>query len=48
MGDADLVSATPPWARRVSYFNPEWAEVGQDSEGENGRKTGEVGERESV
>ena len=26
----------------------EWAEIGQDSEGEDGRKTGDVGERDRV
>ena len=47
--DADLVY--PPLrrgSRRVSWSNPEGAEVGQDSEGENGRKIVEVGGRDRV
>ena len=35
-------------SRWVSYSNPEWAEIGQDSEGEDGRKTGDVKERDRV
>ena len=49
MGDADFVY--PPLrrgSRRVSHSNPEWAEIGQDSEGEDGRKAGDVGERDRV
>ena len=49
VGDADLVY--PPLrrgSRRVSYSNPAWAERGQDSKGEDGRKTGDVGERDRV
>ena len=49
MGDADLVY--PPLrhgSRRVSESNPEWAEIGQDSEGEDGRKTSDVSERDRV
>ena len=43
--DADFVY--PPLrrgSRRVSSSNPDWAETGQVSEGEDGRKTGDVGE----
>ena len=49
VGDADFVY--PPLRRgscRVSYSNPEWAEIGQVSEGEDGRKTSDVGERDRV
>ena len=49
VGDADFVH--PPLhrgSRRVSYSNPKWPEVGQDSEGEDGRKTGDVGERDRL
>ena len=35
-------------SRRVSYSNLEWAEVRQVSEVEDGRKTGDVGERDRV
>ena len=28
--------------------NPEWAEIGQDNKEEDGRKAGEVGERDRV
>ena len=38
------VSAIPPW---VSCSNPDWDEMGQDSAGEDGRKTGD-GERDRV
>ena len=49
VGDADFVY--PPLrcgSRRVSDSNPEWAEIGQFSEGEDGRKTNGVGERDRV
>ena len=49
VGDADFVY--PPLhrgSRRVSYSNPEWTEIRQDSEGEDGWKTSEVGERDRV
>ena len=48
MGDADLVFPPLRRSRRVSGSNPEGAEVGQDSEGDDGRKTGHVGERDRV
>ena len=41
------VSATPP-SIRVSYSNPAWSERGQVVEREDGRKTGDVGERDRV
>ena len=48
-GHADLVyPALRRGSRRASYSNPEWAEVGKDSEGEYGRKPGDVGERDRV
>ena len=46
VGDADSVH--PPLRRgscRVSQSNPFWVEIGQDSDGEDGRKAGEAGER---
>ena len=49
MGDADFVH--PPLhrvGRRVSYSHPKWPEEGQDSEGEDGRKTSDVGERDRL
>ena len=47
MGGAD--SVYPPLrcgSRRVSCYNPEWAEIGQDGAGDDGRKAGDVSERE--
>ena len=41
-------SATPAFVLQVSQSNPEWAEVKQDSEGEDGRKASDVGERDRV
>ena len=35
-------------SRCVSYSNPEWAEIGQVRERDDGRKTGDVGERDRV
>ena len=35
-------------SRRVSHSNPEWAERGQVSDGEDVRKTSDVGERDRV
>ena len=49
VGGADFVY--PPLrrgSRSVSYSNPEWAEIGQVREREDGRKTGDVGERDRV
>ena len=35
-------------SRCVSYSNPEWAEIGQVRERDDGRKKGDVGERDRV
>ena len=49
VGDTDLLyPALRRVSCRVSWSNPFWVEIGQDSEGEDGRKAGDVGERDRV
>ena len=49
MGDADFVyPPLRPGSGGASHSNPEWAVMGQVSEGEDGRKTSDVGERDRV